>query len=152
MPASISTSPLCSLPLARAVCSAVPLSDRIYPRWAAQLTLLICLWAWVCVCVDASPFQAPLHWPPGDWWRHALISMNTHTRQTKHSQDTVLYMEVIRSHTTRSLECLKDVTAHDNLMSPSANEVDCTHQWIKQDFSNIPIKVGEYLLSTNAYV
>ena len=74
---SITSAPLCSswllsLSLAGAVCSAVPVSDRIYPRWAVQLNPLICVWACVCtldwmsVCISASPFNASSHCPPDD--------------------------------------------------------------------------------------
>lgn len=84
IPASLSPSPLCFLSLARAVCSAVPLSDRIYPRWAAQLTPLICLceWVWVgaCVCAYLHYREGSSHCPPPPEmtiWRHTLITRDT---------------------------------------------------------------------------
>lgn len=40
------------------------LSDRIYPRWAAQLTRLICVW--VRLSVSVCIFQASSHCPPDD--------------------------------------------------------------------------------------
>lgn len=39
-------------------------SDRIYPRWAAQLTRLICVW--VRLSVSVCIFQASSHGPPDD--------------------------------------------------------------------------------------
>lgn len=93
---SRSSLPLCprsllhSLPLAGAVCSAVRLSDRIYPRWVAQLTPLICVSVCmclsVCVCVYTGvSIQGILSLPP--WWpfkdtlftpKHTHIIQETH--------------------------------------------------------------------------